>query len=182
MTKKEVRTQIQTYKKGLTQEMIHTSSHNICNQFLADDLYHQAKVIFAYIPFNQEIRIHSIIEQAWLDAKPLAVPRIKEGIMNFYFIESWDDVQTGFYNIREPITNEMARLDSDTLVIMPGLAFDLHKHRIGYGGGYYDKYLIGKKPLAKLALAYDFQVFESIPYESTDVDVDGIITEERAIF
>jgi 5-formyltetrahydrofolate cyclo-ligase len=113
--------------------------------------------------------------------------------MNFYKISSYDELQSGAYGILEPITNEKyvpSQICNDIsgnktkdIIIIPGLVFDIKGNRIGYGGGYYDRYLLEHKNLIKCAVCYDFQIVDEgiIPYGKYDVKVDAIVTDKRLV-
>ena len=97
--------------------------------------------------------------------------------MEFYYFEGYDTLQPGTYGVLEPVGGVLAT-DTDALFIMPGVAFDRENHRIGYGGGYYDRYLERPNQHFKIALAYQFQVYQQIPFERFDIQPDLILTEE----
>ncbi|MFP4697600.1 MAG: 5-formyltetrahydrofolate cyclo-ligase [Eubacteriales bacterium] len=182
MSKKLIRSKIKEEKKSLSLYEIESKSKIICNKFLRLRSYRDCNLLFAYLPFNQEIRIQEIINHAWNTGKKVAVPKIINKKMKFYYIKSWSDLEKGFYNILEPKTNELATTSKDSLMIMPGLAFDISMNRVGYGGGYYDKYLYeNNKSIEKIALAYDFQLLDNIPSDSNDVKINSIITDKRMI-
>ncbi|TCT17072.1 5-formyltetrahydrofolate cyclo-ligase [Natranaerovirga pectinivora] len=181
MTKKEIRRFISQKKSLLREDKIRFDSETIARTLLEQVEYDSCNTIFVYVPFNQEVRTQGIIEQGWMDHKRIAVPKIVDNVMRFYYISSWNDLQIGYYNILEPHSKEEALLDETTLVIMPGLAFDTQRNRIGYGGGFYDKFLEDRKPFSKIALTFDFQVLDSIPNEHNDIKPDTIITEKRII-
>ena len=98
--------------------------------------------------------------------------------MEFYYVQRIDDLEKGYSGIWEPVTKKKAKGDS-VLVLLPGSAFDRNRNRIGYGKGFYDKYLIKHQQYRTLALAFEFQVVDSIPTDSYDMRPDGIITEEN---
>lgn len=193
MTKKEIRQQIKDEKSKLTVDEINQYSSRVTDQLINSKQYEESAVVYIYLSFNQELQTNAIIERAFQDNKKVAVPRIdsinnldtepsidclkSKKEMNFYYIDSKEELSTGFYGILEPSTNWKAE-DKKALMIMPGLAFDKSFSRIGYGGGYYDEYLLrhAQNKFIKIALAYDFQLFEELPYEEYDVKVDQIIT------
>ena len=128
-----------------------------------------------------------IIQNAIGAGKNVAVPRIyiedENKVMYFYRINNLDELMPGFYGIPEPDESHTIPYEpKDALVIVPGLVFDKNMYRIGYGGGFYDKYLSeqGRKNYKKLAVAFDFQVLkeEYIETDANDIPVDMIITEK----
>ena len=102
--------------------------------------------------------------------------------MNFYYISDTKQLAKGYQGILEPVTTECADGKSG-LFLLPGLAFDRFLHRCGYGGGFYDRYL--KKhadvSLKKVAVAYDFQIYEKIPVEEHDEKIDLLISEKEVL-
>ncbi|BCN30590.1 5-formyltetrahydrofolate cyclo-ligase [Anaeromicropila herbilytica] len=193
MTKKEIRQQIKSIKEKLSLSEIEEYSDMITHKFLSSKEYQNSRVIYIYLSFNQEVLTDQIIERALKDQKKVAVPRIdditdenpilehwnKKKIMNFYYINSKDDLKKGYYGIMEP-TNDQLATDENVLVIMPGLAFDNDFYRIGYGGGFYDYFLNSRNSAkmndTKIALAFDFQILEKFEHSEYDVKVDQIIT------
>ncbi len=103
--------------------------------------------------------------------------------MEFCLIKSLADLRPGFLSIPEPgpWCKKAAPPHEETLVILPGTAFDRRGGRIGYGGGYYDAYLEGKDRCRKAALAFHAQISENVPADSHDVRADIIVTEEEII-
>ena len=101
--------------------------------------------------------------------------------MEFYCIQNEHDLVSGYMGIMEPSDSCEKAKTRDGLFIMPGLAFDYDFHRIGYGGGFYDRYLSEDNTFIKAALAFDFQLLESIPYEEHDLKPDYIITQTQFI-
>lgn len=107
----------------------------------AHPLYQQAKSIYGYLPYNQEVRTVPMLRQAQLDGKRVAVPKVYGDTMKFLWLDDLNAVAPGAYNIPEPIADGPEADDETALVLMPGLAFDPEGHRCGYGGGFYDKFL-----------------------------------------
>lgn len=137
------------------------------------------KVIGIYAAFNNEVDTYGIIETLlWDSSKVIVLPRIEEGQMNFYRIESLQDLQKGHFGVLEPIGNELMVPD---IMLTPLSAFNSSLHRIGYGKGYYDKYF-AKHPCFKAGLAYDFQKINEDFQDKTDIALDVIITEKKVYY
>lgn len=145
--------------------------------------YKEAKGMLIYIGFGSEINTKILIEDALKDEKEVYVPKVIKKDMVFIRINNLENLVTSSYGILEPIGDKSNfNVDNLGLIIMPGLAFDKQGNRLGYGGGYYDKFLSSNKIDAKkIALAYDFQVLDKVPSEKHDIIVDSIITEDRDI-
>lgn len=184
MTKKEIRAMIREKKQALTQEEIRDTSLKLCEIFTQQPFYREAKVIYPYLAYNQEIVTTPLIVRAWMDGKEIAVPKCYEdNRMEFHRITSFEEVALGFKDIPEPKGGEIVE-DKEVLILMPGIAFDRDFGRIGYGGGYYDRYLDRKKDcrFTKVAFAYDFQMLDHIDMEPHDYRVDAIITTEGCLY
>ena len=184
MNKKEIRAMIRDKKKYLSVEEIAAYSDKECDILCNNIVYKDASVIYLYLAYNQEIITTTLIERAWNDGKAVAVPKCYEdNRMEFHRIYSFDDVEPGMYDIPEPISGEIVE-DEEVLILMPGLAFDGNFNRIGYGGGYYDRYLERKQNcnFVKVAFAYDFQLLEHIDTDDHDYKVDMIITDKGCMY
>ena len=180
--------------------------------------YRQAEVILAYVSYRSEVDTTMLIQQALKDGKNVFTPKVSGSEMEFWQITAMEDLQEGYRGIREPvqgisfpdwiygrrsITNtdkvtdkmeECARKACKVMMWMPGVAFDKERYRIGYGGGFYDRYLnrlegnaegaawmrnlVGQDSFITAALAYSCQVLEQIPHEEHDRKPDLIITEQ----
>lgn len=176
-------------KRGaLTPEQRRNASEQIVQQIFASEQYREAHVVFAFLPFRGEVAIEPLIEACWQEQKSIYVPRVdaKAKEMQFYAIHSGDDLELGHYGIREP--RETCPLYKETqdrpidLVLMPGVAFDRNKHRLGYGAGYYDRFLsrLKEKPHL-LAPAYALQIVPAVPVDAWDRPMHTIVTEEEWI-
>lgn len=183
-TKKEIRKRIKALKAELKREEIEKLSSQIAKNMIESEVYKNADVIYPYVAYNQEVITDEIIEDAWKNGKKVAVPKVLGDIMEFFYIESFDELENGYFDIPEPKeTKNLAKGSKNVLIIMPGLAFDRDFGRIGYGGGFYDKYLDShpETTFAKVALTYDFQILEHVETEAHDYKVDAIITPTEVI-
>ena len=177
MDKKEIRKQIRNRKSGLMTLEICRVSRPIIDNVISMPEFMEAEAIYTYLEYNQEIITHPIVSKAWEMGKRVAVPKIISKVMEFCYIESFDDVFPGYMGILEPIDEVIAN-EKKAFVIMPGLAYDRNMNRIGYGGRFYDRYFADHKDndYYKVALCYDFQIIDHIETEPHDVPVDAIVT------
>lgn len=155
-------------------------SSAICKRLSMLDEYRQADNICAYISKGNEVDTKPIIDLAWSQGKNIYVPKVYGRDMHFIRICSYDDLQKGNFGIYEPVSDEYSDVDSG-LMIMPGVAFDRECNRIGFGGGYYDRYLEEHGQLITVALAYDLQIVSQIDSEQTDIKPHIILTESEII-
>ena len=175
MNKQELRAQIRAQKRAMTEEMIIAKSNALGELFARSEAYQNAKSIYGYLPYNQEVRTTAMLEQAIRDGKKVAVPKCYGDEMKFIWMDDLSRVEKGYANIPEPIADGPVADDETALVLMPGLAFDPQGHRCGYGGGFYDKFLAAEPNHPTLALCYDFQMFDHLDTEEHDIPVNYVI-------
>jgi len=180
-TKKEIRKYIKNIKSLMDSQEVMEKSNRIQNLLMEQEEYKKAESIYIYVNYNQEVITTDIIKKSLSFGKNVYVPKIQKDVIKFHQIHSFEeDLALGSYGILEP-TIELPDDLRDGLLIMPGLAFDMEFHRIGYGGGFYDKYLSLPNSHIKLALAYDFQILDAIATDEFDMKVDIIITQDLVI-
>ena len=175
VNKKELRAQIRQKKRAMTPAEIEGKSRLLGEKFRACPQYAAAKTIYGYLPYNQEVRTVPMLRQALLDGKQVAVPKVYGDEMKFILLPDLDAVATGYAGIPEPIADGPEGDDPQALVLMPGLVFDPQGHRIGYGGGFYDKFLSREPQHPPVALCYDFQVLPQLETEEFDIPVDLVL-------
>lgn len=175
MDKKTLRQEIRQQKRAMTPEEIDRASARLGELFIDSELYRQAKTIYGYLPYNQEVRTVPMLQQALRDGKRVAVPKVYGEEMKFIYLEDFSRVEKGYAGIPEPMDDEPVAEDRTALVLMPGLAFDPAGHRIGYGGGFYDKFLAAEPEHPTLALCYAFQMRPQLETEEFDIPVDCVL-------
>ncbi|PDZ03859.1 5-formyltetrahydrofolate cyclo-ligase [Bacillus cereus] len=179
--KLRLRKQIIEHMNSLSEERYTTLSEQIAFSLYAQKEWAEAKIIGITLSMENEVNTYPIIEKAWEEGKKVVVPKCNKETrtMSFRQISKFDQLETVYMNLREPIpalTEEVGADDID-LQIVPGVAYTGRGERIGYGGGYYDRYLVHYKGKT-LSLAYSFQMVEHIPVEPFDKNVEKIITEK----
>ena len=175
MDKKELRRTIRERKRAMTEEEIVQRSEKLGKLFVQSEAYKNAKTIYGYLPYNQEVRTAPMLEQALRDGKRVAVPKVYGDEMKFLYLDDLTKVSKGYAGIPEPIADGPVADDTTALVLMPGLAFDPQGHRIGYGGGFYDKFLAAEPNHPTLALCYEFQMLPVLDTEEHDIPVDTVL-------
>ena len=175
MDKKELRSTIRQRKRAMTEEEIRSRSEALGELFAASELYRNADTIYGYLPYNQEVRTVPMLERALREGKKVAVPKVYGEEMRFIYLTDMDQVDTGYAGIPEPIADGPVADDKNALVLMPGLAFDPQGHRIGYGGGFYDRFLEQEPEHPTLALCYEFQMLPHLETEAHDIPVDQVL-------
>lgn len=180
--KKNIRKSI-IAKRDLKKEENSLKDSKIFNNLISLNSYKRAKKVFIYIGFGSEINTKGLIEIMLKEGKEVFVPKVLEEEMIALKITSLNNLIESKFKILEPV-GEKSDIDGEEfdLIIMPGVAFDRSGNRIGYGKGYYDKYLKDvKSDIKKIALAYELQLIEEIETEEHDLKVDSIITENEII-
>lgn len=181
MNKTEIRSVMKSKRNELNENEKGIKDRKIFNSLICDSSFALSRVIFIYVSFAKEVDTHHIINFALSQGKTVCVPKVinSTGVMKVLKIDSLNSMCKSSYGILEPQEDaiEIPKKEID-LALVPGLAFDLDGGRIGYGGGYYDRFLSGiRKDVLKLGLAYNFQIMDKIQTEAFDVPIDGIITE-----
>ena len=177
--KTALRKQILAQRKALSPEQIAQKSSQIISKIIETSEYKKSECIYAYMPIRGEADMTLLIEKAWRDGKRVAVPRVAGKELIFYYIKSFDELDMGSFGIREPKDGLEEASCEDALLIIPGVVFDKSGHRIGYGGGFYDRYLEAHTRHLIVAPAYDFQVKDKIITQEHDISVDMVICDSE---
>ncbi len=155
-------------------------SATISRRIEETEAFQEARIVCLYFPIHQEVDVTLLIEACREAGKRTAAPRIHGQTMDFYYFDDENALRPGTYGILEPAGD--AAVEEPALIILPGVAFDRECHRIGHGGGYYDRYLAVHPEHQTLAAAYEIQVFERIPAEEFDVRPALVVTEKTTFF
>lgn len=180
-SKKDIRRIIKEKRSSITEEERERLNQTIYNKAIDSEYYKNAKTIFIFISFNDEVDTLRIIKKSLEDGKMVCVPKVisKEEGMVAVRINDFKDMTLSNYGILEPKdTTNIVKENLVDLTFVPGLAFDKKGGRVGYGGGFYDRFMKNmKKDSKKIGLAYSFQVLDEVPMEKHDLFIDGIITD-----
>jgi len=148
------------------------------------EIFRQAKTIHIFISKTDEPDTVPIIESAWESGKTVAVPCVVPDSFELFHsqLKSFEDLSSGALGVLEPSPEGRIAMNPESfdLVIIPGVAFDRQGGRLGYGKGYYDRFL-EQTAAFRLALAFNFQVLEKVPTEKHDVPMNGVLTESGII-
>lgn len=174
-----IRKQMKQLREDMTRTERFEKSMRIFEQLITVPEFKRADRIYTYVSMDNEIDTIMLIDYSLSLEKRVFVPRVSGKNMEFYEISDISELSPGYMGIYEPDINGKEPDYSRTgFMCMPGLAFDKSYNRIGYGGGFYDRYLSVENKLYKAALAYEAQLLESIPAQDGDVRPDMIVTEE----
>lgn len=171
MNKQQLRRRIRAAKKAIPPEEIARRSRLLCSMVLETDAYRQAHTIYGYLPFNQEVDTLPLLQQALADGKQVALPKCRGKEMDFILLSDLSRIRHTAFGVPEPLEDTPLACDSSALVIVPGLVFDRRGYRIGYGGGYYDRFLAGEPSHPTIALCFDFQLIDQLEPEPHDIPV-----------
>lgn len=178
MNKSELRSLIRAQKRAMTPAQIEQASRELGEKLAASEQYRAAKTIYGYMPYNQEVRTVPMLERALADGKQVAVPKVYGNTMSFILVTDLTQMACNEWGIPEPVADGPVAQDPNAMVLMPGLAFTANGDRMGYGGGFYDKFLAAEPDHPTVALCYDFQLVDFIPTDAYDIPVDLVLTGE----
>ena len=173
------RKQIFKARKEHSDTWIEEKSRRITELLTALPEYEDADRIMAYADYNHEVITRYIIEQAWKDGKEVAVPKVFGKDMIFYKLTDFAQLESGYFGIPEPKEDGETVSWEDAMMVMPGVAFDENCNRVGYGGGFYDRFLEKHPGIRRVAVGFSFQILSEVPTEPTDIRPQVIVTEEK---
>ncbi len=180
--KNKLRKEMKLKRSMLNVDEVTTMSRCIYENLFSLSCMKCAKTVCTFISAFKEPDTISIINTLWNEDVKVAVPisNVDTNTLTLSYIDSINDLKKGAYGILEPIRIKKADETEFEVILIPGLAFDKNGNRMGFGKGYYDRFL-EKTSAVKIALCYSFQVVEHIPAEVHDVPMDYIITEKEII-
>lgn len=181
--KNELRAKYKKIRKECPPEIKIGLDKKITEKFLSLEDYISCKTLFTFVSSDIEVDTTQIIKRALADGKNVAVPKCtdKTGHMDFYYINSLDDLKTGYFSILEPDVEICKKAEELTgLCIVPGLCFDYEGYRIGFGKGYYDRFLQKFKG-ATVGICYSKCIEKELPKGAYDKSVDIIVTDKFTI-
>ncbi|MRX72633.1 5-formyltetrahydrofolate cyclo-ligase [Bacillus lacus] len=184
LAKKQLRTEMKTKLEEMDSAVYAVQCGLIHSHTAASPSWERAETIAFTISRGKEVDTFSMIEQAWKEGKTVAVPKCepKTKEMIFRALTSFDELETVYFGLQEPIPARTALLSKEELdlIFVPGICFDHKGFRIGYGGGYYDRYLKGYKG-ETAAMAFSMQLLPEVPFEKHDIPVQYIFSEDGVI-
>lgn len=173
ISKKELRREQINRRKVMSEDEVVTKSSLICDKIIKSSCYKESNVIYCYSAVNNEVKLDTLIANAFASGKTVAFPRVEGENIRFYEINSLDELSKGYYGILEPDT-EVEAPNAD-LIIVPGVAFGRNGKRLGYGGGFYDRFLADNQ-IYSIGVCYNFQLTDDIPTEDFDRILNEIVT------
>lgn len=175
-TKKDIRIRILKERSSLSSLEQSRKSSIIQKKIMELPAFVQAEKILLYMDCRNEVQTGLLLEYCLTYGKKIGIPKIQEKRMEFYELQNADDVVSGYFNIREPVSQKVFE-PRQAFVIVPGVAFTDQRMRIGYGKGFYDQYLQQHPQYVTCGIAYDCQIVGAFPVQEHDVPLDMLITE-----
>ncbi|KPJ99468.1 MAG: hypothetical protein AMJ60_04955 [Desulfobacterales bacterium SG8_35] len=185
--RQDLRKRILGARDGLTGNDRHEKSTMIMHNFLSLPEMHQWSTLFMYVNFRSEVETLELIKNCLNRRIRVAVPLVDASavcMIPLLIKDPEKDLVPGYYNIPEPDPGKSPRVEPGEIdaAVIPGSVFDIHGGRLGYGGGYYDRFLLNDAPQAKrIGFAFELQVIEKVPVEPHDQPLDILITEKRIV-
>lgn len=184
MTKKELRKKIIKIRDSQSEEEILRKSKIIEEKLFSLSEFKESSTVMFYYSIKGEVKTYEMINRAIENGYKVFLPKTDKINRELipYKVENLEELEIGAYNILEPKdSSEKINPEALDLIIVPGVVFDENCYRIGYGGGFYDRFLKKIKKAKKIGLAYELQIVKKIPVEENDVKLDIVITEKRII-
>lgn len=182
MNKQQIREAKRNERENISIIQAAELSTRIAERVLRLPEYRAARTVMSYASLAGEVVTNALNERILTDGKRLYLPRVRSesGMMDAVRVTDMSVLKRGYRNIREPSEGEIAKPGDLDLILVPGLAFDLCGGRIGFGGGFYDRFLAGMSGL-RVGLAFETQLVENTCSTETDVPMDILVTEFRTI-
>jgi len=183
--KREIRKRILALRNAMPREEIAAASLEIVKKLTEMEQIRRASTLMVFLSFGSEVHTDDLIRWGWGEGKrivvPLCCPETRE--LMPCRIDGFDELETGHYGIREPKASRLQPVPQRDIdaVLIPAVAFDRRGCRVGYGGGYYDRFLPEVPRAAKIGAAFACQIVAEIPADPYDVTVDRIVTEKGVI-
>lgn len=183
--KKEIRKRILQLRNAMTSDEIATKSDEIVRRLTGLPEIRDASILMVFLSFGSEVRTDGIIRWGWENEKRIVVPRCRpeERRLTPCLLSEFSELETGHYGIREPKAGLARSVPAGEIdaVLVPAVAFDRRGYRVGYGGGYYDRFLPEVPKGVRIGVAFCCQILSEIPVDPHDIPAERIVTEEEII-
>lgn len=177
--KREMRAKYRTIREQMDPQMKQKYDRSITVRLTGADFYQRAKTVLCFVSTGIEVETREILEHSFAQGKTVAVPKCldKNGSMDFFVIRGLDELRPSMFSLWEPDPSSAPKLSSfqQSICILPAFAFDRDGYRIGFGKGYYDRFLQRYSGL-KVGVCYNSCIAETIPRGRFDAAADYIVT------
>ena len=184
----EIRSRYLNYRNSLSLNERKEKSNAIWELLKREEVFQRAQNVLVYMDYRSEVMTTGLVEELLENPnKMVFVPKVEGMDIHFYEIHTMDELKEGYQGIREPDTNSIKRFNVHmaeeglSLILVPGAVFDRAMGRMGYGKGFYDRYLASMPGLFKAALSFSCQITNHVPSAAHDIRMDMIITENGII-
>lgn len=188
ISKQELRTRYLSCRNSLLAGERREKSRKIWELLKKQDVFQSAQAVLVYMDYRSEVMTTGLVEELLSNKeKKVFAPKVEGMNIHFYAIDTMDDLSDGYQGIREPEESPDRLFCSEDLqkmkclILVPGAVFDRERGRMGYGKGFYDRFLAAFPELCSVALAFDCQIAKKVPVEVHDIRPDMIITESGVI-
>lgn len=187
-SKQELRNRYLNYRNNLSTKERREKSTQIWERLKGEEAFKRAQILLVYMDYRSEVMTTGLVEELLISGeKRIFAPKVEGMDILFYEVSGMEDFETGYQGIREPLkhrerlfTNALSQ-EAECMILVPGAVFDRQKGRMGYGKGFYDRYLAAFPGLYSAALAFECQVAKKVPVEAHDIKMDMIITDTEVI-
>lgn len=182
--KRKIRKEMRNMRNGISNDEVLYMSMCICKKLSKLKPEAEYENILLYSAINNETDLTEYYRYLKENNKKIFFPKVSGDTMEFYQVTGYEEMKKGSFSIMEPVADENKCFQEDdrALMIVPGVAFSTDRYRIGYGKGYYDKYLRCHLAIDTIGVCYDFQLTNEKINDKHDVRLGGIITEKREVF
>ena len=178
INKDEIRKVNKLKRSQMAKEEVLEKSRRAADSFFASELYKEASQIMLYIPLGNEVDVCAVMDRALGDQKTVVVPvtDAKSGEITPCIVSKDTEFEEGAFSVLEPKVKTLADMTKTDVVLVPGIAFDKHGGRVGFGKGCYDR-LLETSDAVMVGVCFGFQISDEIEIEETDVKMDFLISE-----
>ncbi|MGL5260110.1 MAG: 5-formyltetrahydrofolate cyclo-ligase [Lachnospiraceae bacterium] len=187
-TKKHIREVILKKRNALSVSELEKKSQLICTSILASKEWKKATKVLLYLAYQSEVNLNLLITKGIREQKEIYVPKvIAPQKMEFFKLITLEEASKGYKGILEPSATEENKFiynveQMSTLMLLPGVGFDLLGNRLGYGLGFYDRFLEKKEQMIKIGICFELQVVNQLPYNEFDIQMNYICNEKKGIY
>ena len=167
-------------RDNISFDLIQITSKQIHSNLKKIPEFQRSKKIASYYPIGSEVRTLDIMQEAQMQGNEVFLPRINVKNLSFRRVRNWNDLEKGMFDIMEP-KNNCPCANTIDVILVPAIGVSLDGHRLGYGHGFYDRFLTANPDIISIVLTFEKQIVKYIPFDESDVQVDWIVTEDRYI-
>ncbi|MDD6193452.1 MAG: 5-formyltetrahydrofolate cyclo-ligase [Lachnospiraceae bacterium] len=181
-TKSSLRRQLIALRKDMPEEQRCKEATDICDYLLRTKMLQETDVVMLYAAKSPEVTLDAVFAWALAQDKMVCFPRVSGEEMDFYYVENASDLIPGNFGVREPAAYCQLATFTKAVCVVPGVAFDKTGNRMGYGKGYYDRYLSrSTAEIYKIGVCYDEQLQDEIPAMGHDIKMDLVVSASNVI-